>query len=81
MGSIAMKSVTKPSTMAASARSTEPAAALVAHAIPAPRALATQMPHVIGYELQQFVRLAGTQCRMSAAEIAWHNRAHDPARR
>jgi hypothetical protein len=46
-----------------------------------PRELATQEPHVIGYTLQQFVRLAGAQCRMSAAEIAYHNRAHDRSRR
>jgi hypothetical protein len=46
-----------------------------------PRELATQAPHVIGYSLQQFVRLAGAQCRMSPAEVAYHNREHDRARR
>jgi hypothetical protein len=46
-----------------------------------PRELATQTPHVIGYELQQFVRLAGAQCRMSAAEVAYHNREHGRSRR
>ena len=45
------------------------------------RELATQAPHLIGYKLQQFVRLAGSQLRMSAAEIAYHNRAHDRSRR
>jgi len=46
-----------------------------------PRELATQTPHVIGYSLQQFVRLAGAQCRMSPAEVAYHNREHDRGRR
>ena len=46
-----------------------------------PRELATQTPHVICYALQQFVRLAGAQCRMSPAEVAYHNRAHDRSRR
>ena len=46
-----------------------------------PRELATQAPHVIGYTLQQFVRLAGAQCRMSPAEVAYHNREHDRTRR
>ena len=46
-----------------------------------PRELATQTPHVIGYSLQQFVRLAGAQCRMSPAEVAYHNREHDRSRR
>jgi len=46
-----------------------------------PRELATQTPHAIGYTLQQFVRLAGAQCRMSPAEVAYHNREHDRARR
>ncbi len=41
-----------------------------------PRELATQAPHVIGYTLQQFVRLAGAQCRMTPTEIAYHNREH-----
>jgi hypothetical protein len=45
------------------------------------RELATQTPHVIGYSLQQFVRLAGAQCRMSADEVAYHNREHDRTRR
>ena len=48
------------------------------HASPAtPRELATQAPPLIGYTLQQFVRLAGAQCRMTPAEIAYHNREHD----
>jgi hypothetical protein len=47
----------------------------------APRELATQTPHVIGYTLQQFVRLAGAQCRMTSAEVAYHNREHDRLRR
>jgi hypothetical protein len=84
MRSTAMKSVTTPSTITASAKPAppaEPAIARVAQAISASRAPATQMPHVIGYELQQFVRLAGTQCRMSADEVAYHNRAHGRARR
>ena len=53
------------------------------HPIPTalPTPLATQIPHAIGYELQQFVRLAGAQCRMSADEIAYHNREHDRSRR
>jgi hypothetical protein len=46
-----------------------------------PRELATQTPHVIGYSLQQFVRLAGAQCRMSPGEVAYHNREHDRSRR
>jgi len=46
-----------------------------------PRELATQAPHVIGYTLQQFVRLAGAQCQMSPAEVAYHNREHDRLRR
>jgi hypothetical protein len=46
-----------------------------------PRELATQTPHVLGYTLQQFVRLAGAQCRMSPAEVAYHNREHDRTRR
>ena len=46
-----------------------------------PRELATQTPHVIGYSLQQFVRLAGGQRRMSPAEVAYHNREHDRSRR
>jgi hypothetical protein len=46
-----------------------------------PRELATQTPHVIGYTLQQFVRLAGAQCRMTPAEVAYHNREHDRTRR
>lgn len=46
-----------------------------------PRELATQTPHVINYTLQQFVRLAGAQCRMSPAEVAYHNREHDRTRR
>ena len=46
-----------------------------------PRELATQTPHVIGYSLQQFVRLAGAQCRMTPAEVAYHNREHDRSRR
>jgi hypothetical protein len=46
-----------------------------------PRELATQTPHVISYTLQQFVRLSGAQCRMSPAEVAYHNREHDRARR
>ena len=41
-----------------------------------PSPLATQMPHAIGYELQQFIRLAGAQYHMSADEIAYHNRKH-----
>jgi hypothetical protein len=28
---------------------------------------------------QQLLHLGGVKCRMSAEEIAWHNRAHDPA--
>ena len=40
-----------------------------------PRELATQTPRVISYTLQQFVRLSGAQCRMSPAEVAYHNRA------
>lgn len=40
-----------------------------------PRELATQTPHVISYTLQQFVRLSGAQCRMSPAEVAYHDRA------
>lgn len=36
-----------------------------------------QTPHDLGYALQQFVRLAGVQCHMSADEIAFHNRAHN----
>ena len=47
----------------------------------APRELATQTPHLIGYSLQKFVRLAGAQCRMSPAEVAYHNREHDRTRR
>lgn len=47
----------------------------------APRELATQTPHLIGYSLQQFVHLAGAQCRMSPAEVAYHNREHDRTRR
>ena len=46
-----------------------------------PRELATQTPHVISYTLQQFVRLSGAQCRMSPAEVAYHNREHDRSRR
>ncbi len=46
-----------------------------------PRELATQAPHVIGYTLQQFVHLAGAQCRMTPAEVAYHNREHDRTRR
>ena len=46
-----------------------------------PRELATQTPHVINYTLQQFIRLAGAQCRMSPAEVAYHNREHDRTRR
>ncbi len=46
-----------------------------------PRELATQTPHVINYTLQQFVRLAGSQCLMSPAEVAYHNREHDRTRR
>lgn len=46
-----------------------------------PRELATQTPHVISYTLQQFVRLSGAQCRMSPAEVAYHNRAHDRTQR
>jgi hypothetical protein len=45
-----------------------------------PRELATQTPHLIGYSLQQFVHLAGAQCRMSPAEVAYHNREHDRAK-
>lgn len=46
-----------------------------------PRELATQAPHVISYTLQQFVRLSGAQCRLSPAEVAYHNREHDRTRR
>ena len=46
-----------------------------------PRELATQTQHVIGYTLQQFVHLAGAQCRMTPAEVAYHNREHDRTRR
>jgi hypothetical protein len=46
-----------------------------------PRELATQAPHLIGYTLQQFVRLAGAQCRMTPTEVAYHNREHDRSRR
>lgn len=46
-----------------------------------PRELATQPPHVIGYSLQQFVRLSGVQCHMTPAEVAYHNREHDRTRR
>ena len=46
-----------------------------------PRELATQAPHVIGYSLQQFVRLSGVQCHMTPAEVAYHNREHDRTRR
>ena len=47
----------------------------------APLELATQTPHLIGYTLQQFVRLAGAQYRMTPAEVAYHNREHDRSRR
>jgi len=43
--------------------------------------LARQAPNVLGYTSQQFVRLAGQQCRMSADEVAYHNRAHEPLKR
>jgi hypothetical protein len=46
-----------------------------------PRELVTQTPHVNNYTLQQFVRLSGAQCRMSPAEVAYHNREHDRTRR
>jgi len=45
-----------------------------------PRQPAVQAPHVISYELQQFIRLTGSQRRLSLAEIAYHNRAHDRSR-
>jgi hypothetical protein len=62
----------------------EPAARAPAGARPAPatpRELATQTSHVINYTPQQFVRLAGAQCRMSPTEVAYHNREHDRTRR
>jgi len=66
-------------------RSVPPAAAGLARdhglRLATSRELATQTPHVIGYSLQQFVRLAGAQCRMSPAEVAYHNREHDRSRR
>ena len=40
--------------------------------------LATQTPHDLGYSLQQFVRLTGVQYRMSADEVAYHNRTQAP---
>ena len=46
-----------------------------------PVELARQVPNDVGYVLQQFVRLAGAQHRMSAEEIAYHNRAHQPFKR
>jgi hypothetical protein len=46
-----------------------------------PGELARQRPNDLGYALQQFVRLAGQQCRMSADEVAYHNRAHEPLKR
>jgi hypothetical protein len=78
MGGTTMKSETNRSTTAA----TEPVAPAdaAAQAITTRLAPATQTPHLIGYELQQFVRLAGAQCRMSADKIAFHNRAHDRSR-
>lgn len=59
-------------------RSIMPATPIPARSEPVstPRELATQTPHVITYTLQQFVRLAGAQCRMSPAEVAYHNREH-----
>jgi hypothetical protein len=60
---------------------TQPAAGDHSAPTTTPRELATQTPHVINYTLQQFVRLAGAQCRMSPAEVAYHNREHDRTRR
>jgi hypothetical protein len=48
---------------------------------PARAEFTRQAPQGFSCLPQQFVRLAGAQCRMSADEVAFHNRAHQDGTR
>ena len=78
MGNPAMGNLSVSSGPDASIASANPAAPTrLVTAVSARGELARQRPSDAGYILQQFVRLAGAQCRMSAEEVAYHNRTHE----